>query len=105
MEKLNHCFLYICFMVWQMVYLSVCLTLFLCSCSYCILCIYNTKYAGTLVHLQIDVLYLFKKYLFNISEYKAMLIKLLIYHTNIDICVYVCVYMCVCVYINKKKYR
>ncbi len=54
------------------------------------------------MHLQIDVLYLFKKYLFNISEYKAMLIKLLIYHTNIDICVYVCVYIyicvCVCVY-------
>ncbi len=31
--------LYIWFMVWQMVYLSVCLPLFLCSCSYCILCI------------------------------------------------------------------
>ncbi len=45
------------------------------------------------------------KYLFNISEYKAMLIKLLIYHINIDICVYVCVYIyiyicvCVCVYV------
>ncbi len=37
------------------------------------------------------------KYLFNISEYKAMLIKLLIYHINIDVCVYVCIYMCVCV--------
>ncbi len=84
-----------------MVYLSVCLTLVLCSCSYCILCIYNTKNACTLVHLQIDVLYLFKKYLFNISEYKAMLIKLLIYHINIDMCVCVCV--CVCVCINKKS--
>ncbi len=54
------------------------------------------------MHLQIDVLYLFKKYLFNISEYKAMLIKLLIYHINIGyVCVCVCVW-CVCV-INKKK--
>ncbi len=43
------------------------------------------------------------KYLFNISEYKAMLIKLLIYHINIDVymylymyvCVYVCMYICV----------
>ncbi len=43
-----------------------------------------------MVHLQIDVLYLFK-YLFNISEYKAMLIKLLIYHINIDVCI--CVYI------------
>ncbi len=57
------------------------------------------------MHLQIDVLYLF-----NISEYKAMLIKLLIYHINIDVCIYVYkyiyIYMCVyiCVYINK-KYR
>ncbi len=39
------------------------------------------------------------KYLFNISEYKAMLIKLLIYHINIDICKYVCVRACVRVYI------
>ncbi len=30
-------------------------------------------------------------YLFNISEYKVMLIKLLIYHINIDVCVCVCV--------------
>ncbi len=37
------------------------------------------------MHLQIYVLYLIK-YLFNISEYKAMLIKLLIYHINIDVC-------------------
>ncbi len=34
------------------------------------------------MHLQIDVLYLFNE-IFNISEYKAMLIKLLIYHRNI----------------------
>ncbi len=35
------------------------------------------------MHLQIDVLYLIQ-YLFTISEYKAMLIKLLIYHINIE---------------------
>ncbi len=40
------------------------------------------------------------KYLFNISEYKAMLIQLLIYHINIDILyVYMYIYMYVCVYI------
>ncbi len=40
------------------------------------------------------------QYLFNISEYKAMLIKLLIYHINIDVvCIYVCIYIYVCVYI------
>ncbi len=41
------------------------------------------------------------QYLFNISEYKAMLIKLLIYHINIDVCIYiyVCVCVCVCVYV------
>ncbi len=33
------------------------------------------------------------KYLFNISEYKAMLIQLLIYHINIDVFVYVCIYI------------
>ncbi len=43
------------------------------------------------------------KYLFNISEYKAMLIKLLIYHINIDvymylyIYIYIYIYMCVCI--------
>ncbi len=31
------------------------------------------------------------KYLFNISEYKAMLIKLLIYHISVCVCVCVCV--------------
>ncbi len=43
------------------------------------------------------------KYLFNISEYKAMLTKLLIYHINIDVCIYIyiyiCMYMCVYIYI------
>ncbi len=43
------------------------------------------------------------KYLFNISEYKAMLIKLLIYHINIYVCmcvyIYIYIYMCVCVYV------
>ncbi len=53
----------------------------------------------------IDVLYLF-----SISEYKVMLIKLLIYHINIDVSIYVyiyiyiyiyiCVCVCVCVYIK-----
>ncbi len=41
------------------------------------------------------------KYLFNISEYKAMLIKLLIYHGNIYISyiyVYVCMYICMYIY-------
>ncbi len=36
------------------------------------------------------------KYLFNISEYKAMLIKLLIYHRNIyfiHMCMYICIYI------------
>ncbi len=33
------------------------------------------------------------QYLFNISEYKAMLIKLLIYHINIDVCIYVYIYI------------
>ncbi len=87
-----------------------CLTLFLCSCSYCILsyvyktlkmpahwCIYKLMFY---IHLN--------KYLFYISEYKAMLIQLLIYHTYIYIYIYiyiyfihvcVCVCVCVCVYI------
>ncbi len=77
-----------------MVYLSVCLTLFRCPCSYCILSyVYKTqKNACTLVHLQIYVLYSF-----NISEYKAMLIQLLIYHINIYL-IHVSMYVCVCVY-------
>ncbi len=44
------------------------------------------------------------KYLFNISEYKAMLIKLLICHINIYfihicVCMYVCIYVCIYIYI------
>ncbi len=49
---------------------------------YLILCIKH-KNACTLLHLQIYVYIYLMKYLFNISEYKAMLIKLLIYHRNI----------------------
>ncbi len=63
------------------VYLSVCLTLFLCSCSYCILS-YVYKTLKMPAHMCIYKLMLYIhliKYEFNISEYKAMLIKLLIY--------------------------
>ncbi len=84
-----------------MVYLSVCLTLFLCSCSYCILyTVYKTLKmpAHWCIYKLMFYIYLIK-YLFNISEYKAMLIKLLIYHINIDVCIYVYKYICVCVYI------
>ncbi len=57
------------------------------------------------------------KYLFNISEYKAMLIKLLIYQINIYfihigvhtythiyvcVCMYVCMYVCIYIYIYIK---
>ncbi len=82
-----------------MIYLSVYLTLFLCSCSYCILSyVYKTLKmpAHWCIYKLMFYIYLIK-YLFNISEYKAMLIKLLIYHINIDICIYVCVCVCVCV--------
>ncbi len=48
------------------------------------------------MHLQIYI-YLMK-YVFNISEYKAMLIKLLIYHRNIYF-----IHMCMYIYINKKS--
>ncbi len=78
-----------------MVYLSVCLTLFLCSCSYCILSyVYKTLKmpAHWCIYKLIFYIYLIK-YLFNISEYKAMLIKLLIYHINIDVCIYIYIYI------------
>ncbi len=81
-----------------MVYLSVYLTLFLCSCSYSILS-YVYKTLKMPAHLRCIYKWMFYiyliKYLFNISEYKAMLIKLLIYHINfIHICdVYVCMYI------------
>ncbi len=81
-----------------MVYLSVYLTLFLCSCSYCILSyVYKTLKmpAHWCIYKFMFYIYLMK-YLFNISEYKAMLIKLLIYYINIYISfiyVYVCMYV------------
>ncbi len=72
-------------MVRQMVYLSVCLTLFLCSCSYCILS-YVYKTLKMPAHWCIDKCMFYihlVKYLFYISEYKAMLIQFLIYHIYI----------------------
>ncbi len=94
-----------------MVYLSVYLTLILCSCSYSILSyVYKTLKmpAHWCIYKLMFYIYLMK-YLFNISEYKAMLIKLLIYHRNIYfihicVCMYVCMYICMYIYINNKKY-
>ncbi len=83
-----------------MVYLSVCLTLFLCSCSYSILSyVYKTQKmpAHCCIYKLMFYIYL-RKYLFKISEYKAMLIKLLIYHRNIYF-IHICVCMYVCIYI------
>ncbi len=86
-----------------MVYLSVYLTLFLCSCSYSILS-YVYKTLKMPAHMCINKLMFYiylMKYLFNISEYKAMLIKLLIYHRNIyfiHMCMYVCIYVCMYIY-------
>ncbi len=91
--------LYICFTVWQMVYLSVYLTLFLCSCSYSILSyVYKTLKmpAHWCIYKLMFYIYLMK-YLFNILEYKAMLIQLLIYHINIYF-IHICVCMYVCMY-------
>ncbi len=46
------------------------------------------------------------KYLFYISEYRAMLIQLFIYHIYTSyMCVCVCVCVCVYIYIYNKKYR
>ncbi len=90
-----------------MVYLSVYLTLFLCSCSYSILSyVYKTqKMPAHLRCIYKLMFYIYlMKYLFNISEYKAMLIKLLIYHINIYF-IHICVCIYVCIYINNKKYR
>ncbi len=90
-----------------MVYLSVYLTLFLCSCSYSILSyVYKTQkmLAHWCIYKLMFYIYLMK-YLFNISEYKAMLIKLLIYHRNIYISyiyVYVCMYICMYIYKQQK---
>ncbi len=72
------------------------------SCSYSILSyVYKTQKMLHTAAFTIDVLYLFNEYLFNISEYKAMLIKLLIYHRKYIFHTYMCMYVCiyVCVYI------
>ncbi len=88
--------------------MSVYVTLFLCSCSYSILSyVYKTLKmpAHWCIYKLMFYIYLMKC-LFNISEYKAMLIKLLIYHINIyfiHMCMYACIY--VYIYINNKKYR
>ncbi len=86
------------------------------SCSYSILSyVYKTQKmpAHCCIYKLMFYIYLMK-YLFNISEYKAMLIKLLIYHRNIyfiHICVcmyvymYVYIYIYIYIYINNKKYR
>ncbi len=79
--------------------LSVYLTLFLCSCSYSILSyVYKTLKmpAHWCIYKLMFYIYLMK-YLFNISEYKAMLIKLLIYHRNIYF-IHIYVYMYVYIY-------
>ncbi len=83
-----------------MVYLSVCLTLFM---FFILSYVYKTLKmpAHMCIYKLIFYIYLMK-YLFNISEYKAMLIKLLIYHRNIYISY---IYVYVCIYINNKKYR
>ncbi len=85
-------------------------SLFLCSCSYSILSyVYKTLKkmpAHWCIYKLMFYIHLIK-YLFNISEYKAMLIKLLIYHINIDVCIrtYVCMCIYIYIYINVKKYR
>ncbi len=76
------------------------------SCSYSILSyVYKTQKmpAHCCIYKLMFYIYLMK-YLFNISEYKAMLIKLLIYHRNIYfihicVCMYVCMYIYMYVYI------
>ncbi len=100
-----------------MVYLSVCFFVHVLTVSY----VYKTLKipAHWCIYKLMFYIYLIK-YLFNISEYRAMLIKLLIYHINVDVCIYVYIYIyicvcmyvyiymcvCLCIYIyNKKKYR
>ncbi len=83
-----------------MVYLSVCFFVHVLTVSY----VYKTlkMLAHWCIYKLMFYIYLMK-YLFNISEYKAMLIKLIIYHINIDVCMYICIcmyvyiYVCVCV--------
>ncbi len=109
-----------------MVYLSVCLTLCFFVNVLTVSYVYKTLKmpANCCIYKLMFYIYLIK-YLFNISEYEAMIIKLLIYHINIDVCmhmyvyiyiyiyVYICMYVytcvcvcvCVCVYINKQKCR
>ncbi len=94
------CFVLHLFYGMTMVYLSVYLTLFLCSCSYSILSyVYKTlKMPAHLRCIYKLMFYIYlMKYLFNISEYKAMLIKLLIYHINIYF-IHICVCICMCIY-------
>ncbi len=90
MEKWKHCLFHlICIFV--LLYLSVFLALFLCLCSYCILSyVYKTQkmHAQWCIYKLMFYIHLIK-YLFYISEYKAMLIQLLICH----------------IYIYIKKYR
>ncbi len=74
---------------------------FLCSCSYSILSyVYKTLKmpAHWCIYKLMFYIYLMK-YLFNISEYKAMLIKLLIYHRNIYF-----IHICVCMYVYMYVY-
>ncbi len=111
MEKWKYFFsfhLYICFMEWLMVYLSVCLTLFLCSCSYCILSyVYKTlkMSAHWCIYKLMFYIYLMK-YLFYISEYKAMLIQRLICMSIlIYIYIYICIYKTKSTDTNMLKYR
>ncbi len=62
----------------------ICQFVYLCSCSYSILSyVYKIQKmpAHCCIYKLMFYIYLMK-YLFNISEYKAMLIKLLIYHRN-----------------------
>ncbi len=78
-------------MVKQMVYLSVCITLFLCSCSYCILSyVYKTlkMHAHWCIYKLMIYIYLMT-YFFYISENKEMLIFLYII---LIFRVYTCVY-------------
>ncbi len=86
MKALFISFHFICIFV--LLYLSVFLTLFLCSCSYCILSyVYKTlkMHAHWCIYKLMFYIHLIK-YLFYISEYKAMLIQLLICHIY---CIYI----------------
>ncbi len=81
-----------------------CLTLFLCSCSYCILSyLYKTLKmpAHWCIYKCIFYIYLIK-YLYYISENKAMLIQLLapsMSYIYIYIYMYIYIYICIYIYI------